>query len=953
MIDRRVAGQRVIGQGVDFVGSNIGPFEPLVGRDPELRALRAAIQRAESRVANAIVLEGEPGIGKTRLVTETQNLATSRGWLTLRCHSSDLDIENPFVAVSSGLDDLVAHLASDSPGELIDALALLRKPITSRNESLGDQIAALLVAGLNEASTVRPLLVVFEDAHWLDEASARVFWGLVRGRRSASVLTLATFRPSERETILSLRRALDSQGVSTFVLGSLSPTHAEALATEILQAPISPASRLLLNDAGGNPLFITELMRGAAELADTTGSNSADAIPTSLRSLVLRRLNGFSPSTRDLLFDASLLGVTFDVRILAKLRSTDVAAVADSLLEPIQQGLLDAQTDTLRFRHAVVQTIVAESRIAMHRCIRHREIAQLLAQLDYSATKVAEHHWKSSPLQSDEASEWMHRAANESKRLSLETSLSWLERSIACLGDGLRSFDLQMEKATCLVLTGRLVEAEAICQTVEPLVTNPDEAMRVRITQTALTSMAGRTRQDEALANVDWILESLDATDIRRVEMLGWKALLLVFRGDLLGAETCAHEALACRFDGRPAEIGVSRPYEALGLAALLRGDIANAIRYTEKATETYEHHGNVFTTIMTPHFARAMTLLASRPISEVIAVVEEGYASCDRAGHELARLHLDPVMAIAHFVSGDTTSAQGLVGRVLHRADDWRTGGVSLPTITGLGAYLALLRDDLDSARTLAAKALEELLVGGAQAGSADFVILCIAMVTEADGREAEARELYRGIWELFARDASLFSVAPDLVRLTRTTDADFALDVVTRVEARSSLSGATLDRAHALACRGHYEARPDLLEAAAVVWDEGGWKLAAAVVRTSALLNYEKKFAARELESALSKVLLSWAQLEQPRPVRLLRDKFPQQSKQVKVERPVSGPGSLTQSEKAVARLVADGMTNKQIAQRLNVSHRTVDTHVSHALAKLGLTSRVLLASFMAQNR
>jgi DNA-binding CsgD family transcriptional regulator len=288
-------------------------------------------------------------------------------------------------------------------------------------------------------------------------------------------------------------------------------------------------------------------------------------------------------------------------------------------------------------------------------------------------------------------------------------------------------------------------------------------------------------------------------------------------------------------------------------------------------------------------------------------------------------------------------------VEKTINRGNDWRAGGVALPTATGLFGLIEMLQGRSTEAKTLADRALEELLAGGASAGSADFAVWCIACVNEALGDVTTARDLLVGIWELVARDASLFTIAPDLVRLTRDERPEFALDVVQRTETRAAGSGAAFDRANALASRGLYEQDPMLLERACLAWDELDWTLPQARMRTFATDMAATECNPAELSVHVERAMSAWERMEATHPVTVLQQRHRRiVARGSRPAKPTSGPESLSQAERTVVALVAEGITNKEIAQRLYVSHRTVDSHVSHALAKLGLTSRVQLASF-----
>ena len=926
----------------------------IVGRDPELRHLLAGAQRARSGAAALIMIEGEPGIGKTRLLDEVASRLGSEGWKTFACSCSELDVDRPFAPVSAGLADLMDQLGSDAPGELFEAADLLRQAATrgSGLENQAQRVRSLIVEGLHDLSRTGPLLVLFDDTHWIDDASAGVLWGIAR-RRTKPVLTLATFRPSEREAVRALRRGMDEGGSANIVVSALPRNEAEVLATEILGARPNRVVNQLLDDAAGNPLFITELLQGDVEsvnLADT--ETNAGVIPTSLRNLVLRRLDGLGVESQATLFDASLSGLTFDVAELAAIRERTVRELMTALEPAIRLRIVVEHGTQLAFQHAIVQAIVREQHPDALRRSRHHEVSQRLIEVRARWTRVAEHLMLSGPTASPECVAVFRRAAEEVRPLSLVAALTWFERALEFATNAAERFDLQMEVAAVLILVGRVVDAEQLCEASWSLCSTPEDEIRLRITLAALNTMAGRTRAEDAAEHLDRVLELLPPLDSQRVETLGWRAVLHLVAGRLDEAEQTAQLGRTIEIEGDRLPM-MGRIHEAESLIALLRGDSGRALTEARAALAAFDQQRNVFTWVMTPHFACAMAMLNTSPIADVIEMLQDGFRACEQAGHAMARLHLEPLMSIAHFARGDIATARSSVTATIERNNDWRSGGVALPSATGLAAYIAMLSDDLDSARTLADQTLEELIGGGAQAGSGDFSAWCVACVREADGDVVGARELLCAVWELVARDASLFAIAPDLVRLTVDEQPDFARDVVERAEARALRSGGAVDRAQALASRGFLERNVAFLDEAALEWERVGWHLSPTRIRDFAI-DLCAGGPMDELRRRIAEVTLAWERMELAQPIRLLEERSRHLG--VRSKRPVRanyGPDSLSQTERVVIGYVGDGLTNKQIAQRLYVSHRTIDTHVSHALAKLGVSSRVQLAGFATADR
>jgi DNA-binding CsgD family transcriptional regulator len=974
-------------------------FTGLVGRDPEIRLLHAAAERVRNGSRSAIVIEGDAGIGKSSLASEFA-ARYCPDWPTLRLRCAEPDMERPLIPVIDGLRTLMADLRSAGkavPAELLDAVDQFR--VSSRLDRTddgqsGDRIVALIVEGLAELSERTPILVAFDDIQWIDDVSAHLLWSLTRSPRGGGVLVIACTRPTSRESVVALRRALDARGVVTTIVSPLSNEDSETLALRFVDA-VDATIRDMLRDAGGNPFFITELLRGLEVARGVEPDASGESIPLSLRRIVMGRLLGWPELSITLLLDAALLGESFEVADLCLVHSLNPTEVIAGLEVALHEQVLVGSGERLRFQHALVQTIVAESRSDPIRRVRHREIAERLGHGNRPATQVAEHHWKSTPYQSDKARESLRRASKEVRTLSLDSALVWAERARSCANDRTEQFADQLDIAELLLLRGHLTEAETICRSAGLAPTDPAEEQRLRSVLLALTTMAGRTRHAEALEHVEWILAQYGEGEPMWVELMSSKAALLLMSGELESSIEIAHEALQKNRPTNPSFV-VSRTFECLGVNAMLLGHVGESLAFTQRALDTFDFQRNLLSGVMTPHFGRSLTMLSSRPIQEVEATLQAGIRECDRAGHGLARLHLQPFHALTHFVRGDLATAQACVDSILAQNSDWRqtnpsadashsnerrngrresdrtlstpagrrrvvdgtASGVSLPTVTGLAAYLALMQDDMTNAVILADRTILELLQGGAQAATADFAVWCAAGVYEAHGDPTKARDLLLMIWELMAKEASLYTIAPDVVRLTVDSHPDVAAEVTALADARFERSGAVLDRAHAFACRGFLNGDPKRLKQAAECWESLGWLVSPTRIREFALdfsdsVSTEKDpkdvKTVKDLRDAADVELVRsyWSRMEAVRPLRLMEAAHPRVTQRGRKAK--ERTQTLSQTERMVALLVAEGLTNKEIAERLFISYRTVDTHVSHSLSKLGFNSRVQLAGFV----
>ncbi len=636
----------------------------LIGRDLEVSQLLATMERVLDGEPSVTVIEGEPGIGKTRLVDELIGLASIKGCRVLVCRCGELDRDHPFVPIVAALQDLLADLGIEAPVELHDAVAILRSATTANlpaNEvqPRGDYVTSLIVESIHEIARTAPLLVAFEDLQWVDEASSRVLWGLARRRRGSRILTAVTLRPTKRALVDALRRGLDGQGATSLALSPLDPASALRLASAVAGFGKTVDSALV-NDAAGNPLFLTELFRDTSDSAHPHARAHEEAesprIPATLRAPISRRLSGLPPATSTLLADAALFGSVVDLGELGALTGLSAEALGRTLAPAIEEGVVADDDRGITFQHGIVQTIVAEQRSVSLRRGRHEVIAAMLEQRGLTP-RAAEHLWLSKPAPSTSAVAMMTAAANEVRLLSFESALSWFERAITLAPDPPTRFDLGLEVARLLILVGRLDDAYALCATPEMAPQTLEQEVRVREIQTSLTMMLGLPRSFEAEAHVQWLMENQAHHRWELPDLLGSRAILALMRGEFDAAEALAKQALASPVT---AASSYSRANEAMGLVLLIRGDIVAAQGYTSEALRQFVYDPLLPTAVMMPHYSRALSLISSDPISSVMSVLREGFAICDRAGHSLARIHLEPVMGVAQFAAGDLASQGG-----------------------------------------------------------------------------------------------------------------------------------------------------------------------------------------------------------------------------------------------------------------------------------------------------
>src|SRR5215217_4693691 len=377
------------------------PAPRTLGREAEARALVEALDRVASGASAIVLIEGEAGIGKTRLLQDALQDARARGMQVVAGQAVELERTRPF-----GLLTAAFGCVSTSPDQRRVAISAL---LATHGRSDQGLITVTSDPGLQfrtvdafadlaeELALSGPLVIGVDDLQWADPSSLLTLATLSRRLAYLQVALIGCFRPAPRVAELDrLRSALEGAGARCLTLGPLAEGAVHELVADTIAA--DPGSRLLTEIAGaaGNPLFVTELLGallqegaittagGRAEVAETT-------LPPTLRLTILRRLSFLPDDTLQALPAASILGSAFSLIDLATVADRTVLGLATALTEAIRTGVLRDDGAHLRFRHDLIRDAIYEDLPGSVRQALHHEAGQRLAHAHAPALLVAEH----------------------------------------------------------------------------------------------------------------------------------------------------------------------------------------------------------------------------------------------------------------------------------------------------------------------------------------------------------------------------------------------------------------------------------------------------------------------------------------------------------------------------------------------------------------------------------
>jgi DNA-binding CsgD family transcriptional regulator/tetratricopeptide (TPR) repeat protein len=991
---------------------------PLVGRKRQLAQLCGRLERACGGAGGVLLLAGEAGIGKSRLVVELKALAQEEGFLVLQGNCFEPDRSVPYAPIA---DLLRGWLAGRSPSEVAEALggaapevARLLPELTQRLPGLTtppeidpDQDRLRLVhtlIGLLLELATRPLLLVLEDLHWSDDGSLDFLLALARQTERRPVLLALTYRSDEahdalRHLVAELERERLAQELP---LARLAQPDVDAMLRAIFSQD-QPIRRdfldVIFRLTDGNPFFIEEVITALIATGEIFQSGGVWdrrpvaelRIPRTVQDAVQRRLRRVSEAAWRVLTTAAVAGQRFDFSLLADLGGHDEDGLLTLIKELIAaQFVVEESADRFSFRHALIRQAVESELLARERLALHRAIAEALERRHAHAPEPylgeLAHHFFAAGVW-DKALDYARRAGEQAQamyapRAAAEYFTHAIEAARA-LGVA-PAAHLHRLRGLAYETLGEFERARSDLEAAVALATANGDGQCEWQSLLNLGFLWAARDYGEADRQIERALALARAMEepATIAHSLNRAGNLQMMAGRPQDARPY-HELALSLFEQLEDRHGLAETLDLLGLATMHGGNAPLGALYYERAATLYreldERRGLITSLAMLSPVDGVHQLIPlipvppgnPRPPGEAGEAVQMARDIGWRSGEAFALAQLTYAAA----ARGDFAAALAMAREALAIAEEiehrqWiGSGQMSL----GI-AYFEL------GALAVARRYFEQALAAAEQMGSGYWQAWITAPLARVYCRQGELDRAAAVLDAVHGPDTPVETSTGGMCWLARAElllacgEASAGAAVAARIATAQAnvVPGAVvpsvwLTWGECLSAAGHDAEAESTLRTAletAQQYDAAPmqWQLRTALAR---FYEARPRHAEAEREAVAARAIvdsLAAGCPDEPDPElggATPREQFlstalaqlPQPRTATPLQAAKQAYAGLTAREREVAAQVARGLSNREIADALVVSERTVEYHVSNILAKLDATSRAQIAAWAVQ--
>jgi hypothetical protein len=635
--------------GLFDVGAQRPATPPIRGRAGELRVIGALVSGVAQGRGGVLVIEGPPGIGKSRLLTEVMALADKGGVRTLFGEAFEYQQTVPFFSL------FMATLGADPPVGDADALRQL-----GSSADLGYWVVHDLGDAIRAAAAETPLAIVLEDIHWADNGTLLALRSLATARPDVAVLWVLTARtgaggPGVQDTLSVLQRA----GAAVVRVAAMSAGAVAEMVCDVVRANADESLLNLAAKAHGNPFLVRELVGGLGEEGRLNVSGgramaTGHALPRRLGASMRQRLDLLSEGAGEVVRVAAVLPDRFSAGLLAAMLGRQPSSLMSAVEEAVRADLLVEDDEQLRFRHDLLRESTRQSLPQSLRRAMERQSASLMLRMGAAPAEVATQLARSAEPGDREAISALRQAAqsvgHSDASAAADLSQRALELSAADDADhGL----LVAETVGLLNRASRYHEAEELAVAALSEVASPQEEAEIRLRRATFNKHTAQRRVEENRR----ALQLADISEVTRARHLAWLAYNLALHDQGEQERAAANDAVAAAASTGDLEATIMAD---VTLARLDGGDgyAGRALRRLKELCALARTGGvTAAHDLAAMHYALLLAVVGR--LDDAAAQVADGTQQARREGNTMALTTWATIDGLVHLAAGRLSAAR------------------------------------------------------------------------------------------------------------------------------------------------------------------------------------------------------------------------------------------------------------------------------------------------------